>query len=38
MVEGGASHFGLGIDFAVLVGTVAILTTVSARLYANLAR
>ena len=36
MIHGGGSQFGLGVDFGVLFVTVAILTTVSARLYANL--
>ncbi len=38
MVQGGESHFGLGVDLAVLVVTVALLTTICARLYANLVR
>jgi ABC-2 type transport system permease protein len=38
MVQGGESHFGLGVDLAVLTVTVAILTAVCARLYANLVR
>ena len=38
MIEGGTSHFGLGLDIAVLTGTVTLLTTVCTRLYANLVR
>ncbi|HUB87352.1 MAG TPA: ABC transporter permease [Verrucomicrobiae bacterium] len=38
MVQGGASLFGLGLDFAVLLFALAALTTISARLYPNLAR
>ena len=38
MVKGGTSHFGLGLDIVVLTGTVALLTAICARLYANLVR
>ena len=38
MIQGGATAFGLGADFAVLLLALAVLTTVSARLYPNLAR
>jgi hypothetical protein len=38
MIQGGTSHFGLGLDTAVLLGTVTLLTTVCTRLYANLVR
>jgi len=38
MVKGGASHFGLGLDILVLTVTVALLTSICARLYANLVR
>ena len=38
MIQGGASAYGIGADFAVLVVALAALTTISARLYPNLAR
>jgi len=38
MIQGGASQFGLGVDITVLVLALAALTTISARLYPNLAR
>jgi ABC-2 type transport system permease protein len=38
MVQGGTSHFGLGVDLGVLVGTVTLLTAICTRLYANLVR
>jgi ABC-2 type transport system permease protein len=38
MVQGGESHFGLGLDIVVLAAVVALLTTVCSRLYANLVR
>jgi ABC-2 type transport system permease protein len=38
MVQGGTTAYGIGPDFAVLVLALAVLTTISARLYPNLAR
>jgi ABC-2 type transport system permease protein len=38
MIQGGATSYGIGTDFAVLILALAALTTVSARLYPNLAR
>lgn len=38
MVLGGTTAYGVGVDFAVLLGTLVVLTTISARLYPNLAR
>jgi ABC-2 type transport system permease protein len=38
MVQSGASQFGFGADFAVLLFAMAMLTTISSRLYPNLAR
>ena len=38
MVQGGTSHFGLGVDFIVLAVTVTLLTALCARLYPNLVR
>ena len=38
MIQGGASQSGLGMDFAVLVLALVVLTTISARLYPNLAK
>jgi ABC-2 type transport system permease protein len=38
MVRGGQSHFGLGVDFAVLVAAVALLSSLCARLYGKLAQ
>jgi ABC-2 type transport system permease protein len=38
MIQGGVSQFGFGGDLAVLVLTLVTLTTISARLYPNLAR
>jgi ABC-2 type transport system permease protein len=38
MVQGGTSHFGLGLDLGVLVGTVTLLTAICTRLYVNLVR
>jgi len=38
MIRGGASQFGLGLDIAILVGVVALLTAVCAKLYGNLVR
>jgi ABC-2 type transport system permease protein len=36
MVQGGTSTFGLGMDFAVLVASVAVLVAVATRLYPRL--
>jgi ABC-2 type transport system permease protein len=38
MIHGGASQYGLGMDFAVLLLALVALTLISARLYPNLAR
>jgi len=38
MVQGGTTACGVGMDFSILLGTLAVLTTISARLYPNLAR
>jgi ABC-2 type transport system permease protein len=38
MLHGGATTYGIGVDFAVLVIALAVLTTISSRLYPNLAR
>lgn len=38
MVQGGASSYGIGADLGVLVFSLAVLTTISARLYPNLGR
>jgi len=38
MIQGGATTYGIGVDFAVLLLVLAALTTVSSRLYPNLAR
>jgi len=38
MIQGGMSAYGVGADFAVLILALAVLTTISARLYPNLAR
>ncbi|HTV62351.1 MAG TPA: ABC transporter permease [Verrucomicrobiae bacterium] len=38
MVQGGVSSYGIGADLGVLVFSLAVLTTISARLYPNLGR
>jgi ABC-2 type transport system permease protein len=38
MIQGGATAYGIGVDFAVLILALAALTTISSRLYPNLAR
>lgn len=38
MIQGGASQYGFGADFAVLLLALVLLTTISSRLYPNLAR
>ncbi|HTX22105.1 MAG TPA: ABC transporter permease [Candidatus Aquilonibacter sp.] len=38
MVQGGTTAYGIGADFGVLVLALTVLTTISARLYPNLAR
>jgi ABC-2 type transport system permease protein len=38
MIQGGATAYGVGADFAVLFFTLAALTMIGARLYPNLAR
>ena len=38
MIQGGATAYGIGADFAVLLLALAALTTISCRLYPNLAR
>jgi len=38
MIQGGVTSYGIGADFAVLLLALAALTTISARLYPNLAR
>ncbi len=38
MIQGGVTSYGIGADFAVLLLVLAVLTTISARLYPNLAR
>jgi len=38
MIQGGATAYGIGADFAVLTLALALLTTISSRLYPNLAR
>jgi len=38
MVQGGTTSYGIGADFGVLVLALTVLTTISARLYPNLAR
>jgi len=38
MVQGGTTSYGIGADFGVLVLALTMLTTISARLYPNLAR
>jgi ABC-2 type transport system permease protein len=38
MVQGGATAYGIGADFAVLILALVLLTSISARLYPNLAR
>ncbi len=37
MISGGSSGFGLGVDFAVLIGASAVLVSVAARLYPRMA-
>jgi len=37
MIQGGASTFGLGLDFAVLAGVLALFVAVASRLYPSLA-
>ena len=37
MIQGGASTFGLGLDFAVLAGVLALFVTVASQLYPSLA-
>ena len=38
MIQGGVTAYGISVDFAVLILALAVLTTISARLYPNLAR
>jgi len=38
MIQGGATAYGVGVDFAVLLVAVTLLTAIGARLYPNLAR
>ena len=38
MIRGGATSYGIGADFAVLILTLTLLTAIGARLYPNLAR
>jgi ABC-2 type transport system permease protein len=38
MIQGGTTSYGISADFAVLILALAVLTTISARLYPNLAR
>jgi ABC-2 type transport system permease protein len=38
MIQGGETAYGIGVDFAVLILALTVLTTISARLYPNLAR
>jgi ABC-2 type transport system permease protein len=38
MIKGGESHFGLGLDLIVLIGTTTLLTALCARVYPNLAQ
>jgi len=37
MIQGGTSTFGLGLDFAVLAGVLALFVAVASRLYPSLA-
>ncbi len=38
MIRGGRSHFGLRVDFVVLAGSLALLTALCSRVYANLVK
>ena len=37
MLSGGASHYGLAVDFAVMVGAIVLLVVIAGRLYPNVA-
>ena len=37
MLSGGSSHYGLAVDFAVMVGAIVLLVVIAGRLYPNVA-